>query len=205
MSSAEDQPRRPGAPDDTDGKRRLRTVSTYPDPFLVTKLPQLAAVSNGIIRLGEKTILGFIHRPYPDGTRVQVVYDEWLFAERVEEEPEPEAAPEADPEAGPEAGPEADPEADPEAAPLAELEPEPKSVPKSAPAERSDATPEAAVEISGRQRQAGQRQSIPKADGAEDDPFPDDLTESDTPGSNKERDGKRDSWTDAFRQGGKDE
>ncbi|HEX7004746.1 MAG TPA: hypothetical protein VF168_11240 [Trueperaceae bacterium] len=84
MSAEGEQQRRPGAPDDSDGKRRLRAIS-YPDPYLVTKLPLEGTVNSGVIRLGERMLLGFIHRPYPDGTRVRVVYDEWLFAERIEE------------------------------------------------------------------------------------------------------------------------
>ena len=85
MSTDDERQRRPGAPDDTDGKRRLRAVS-YPDPYLVTKLPLEGTVNSGVIRLGERMLLGFIHRPYPDGTRVRVVYDEWLFAERLEDD-----------------------------------------------------------------------------------------------------------------------
>ena len=92
MSAEGEQQRKPGAPDDTEGRRRLRTVS-YPDPFLVTKLPLEGTVNSGVIRLGERMLLGFIHRPFPDGTPVRVVYDEWLFAERIDE---PEAEQEED-------------------------------------------------------------------------------------------------------------
>lgn len=82
--SEPEQGRRGGAPADTPDIRRLRVVSAFTDPFLVTKLPQETSVVSGVIRLGERTVLGFLHQPFPDGTRVRVVYREWLLAERIE-------------------------------------------------------------------------------------------------------------------------
>lgn len=83
MSESE-QGRQGGAPADTPDIRRLRVVSAFTDPFLVTKLPQETSVVSGVIRLGERTVLGFLHQPFADGTRVRVVYREWLLAERIE-------------------------------------------------------------------------------------------------------------------------
>ena len=96
--------------------RRLRNVSTYVDPFLVTKLPAEGTVSGGVIRLSDRTILGFVNRAFPDGTRVRVIYQEWLYAEEIPapvEQPAevaPQPAEQAAPSVGEAPGGEAEPE-----------------------------------------------------------------------------------------------
>src|SRR5690625_5913090 len=62
---------------------RLRSVSAYPDPLLVMKLPMEGTVQNGQVRLDNGTVLGFVHSPLTDQTRVEVYYDGWLFARKI--------------------------------------------------------------------------------------------------------------------------
>jgi hypothetical protein len=84
MSDSEDVQRRSATPDQGDDRRRLLFIGN-PDPFLVTRLPLEAVVSNGAVRLNDgKTVLGFAHHPLPEGTRVRVGYLDWLYAELID-------------------------------------------------------------------------------------------------------------------------
>jgi len=62
---------------------RLRSVSAYPDPLLVMKLPMEGVVRRGQVQLDNGTVLGFVHSPLPDQSRVEVYYDGWLFARQL--------------------------------------------------------------------------------------------------------------------------
>ena len=69
-------------------KRQVRNISTVADPFLLTKLPLEGVVLDGVVRVGRDSIFGFVRdRPFPEGTRVLITYDTWLFAVRVEPGP----------------------------------------------------------------------------------------------------------------------
>jgi hypothetical protein len=84
MSDSEDVQRRSATPDQGGDRRRLLFIGN-PDPFLVTRLPLEAVVSNGAVRLNDgKTVLGFAHHPLPEGTRVRIGYRDWLYAELLE-------------------------------------------------------------------------------------------------------------------------
>ena len=69
-------------------RRQVRNISTMIDPFLLTKLPLEGMVLEGVVRVGRDSIFGFVRdRPFPEGTRVLITYDAWLFAVRIEPEP----------------------------------------------------------------------------------------------------------------------
>lgn len=217
MSEYQDRESRAAGPGGDNERRRLRSVG-YPDPFLVTRLPLEGTVADGVIRLGEKALLGFVHRAFPDGTRVRVGYEEWLFAERLDEgeqvadpagseatnvgepagkgqEPDVSEFAVSEPAAEPsptEAGPTtSDPGASDE-----DHQPEPRQPGARLMRERSgQAANGAGPEVAG----GPGEEAEPRAVEQQPDLFPDDLRESDSPGANERREGKDDSWTDAFR------
>ena len=66
-------------------KRQVRNISTMVDPFLLTKLPLEGVVLDGVVRVGRDSAFGFVRdHPFPEGTRVLITYDAWLFAVRIE-------------------------------------------------------------------------------------------------------------------------
>lgn len=162
-------------------------VSAFTDPFLVTKLPQETSVVSGVIRLGERTVLGFLHQPFPDGTRVRVVYREWLLAERIEESASGPADPVA---AAEEVKPAEEPKSAEQPKPVEEAKPaeEPKQTKvepggqpgEAAPAEAEPdaAEPDAAEPDAAKPETAGPKgapakaepEETPAAVDAEDDP-----------------------------------
>jgi hypothetical protein len=222
MSETEDVQRRSATPDQGD-RRRLRSVG-YPDPFLVTRLPLEAVVANGIVRLSDGTgILGFAHQPFPDGTRILVGYQEWLYAERLgQAEPAAEAVPVAE-DAGPpevESIPAVEATADLAATPEVEKIHEAVPVHESAPVEGveprkgSGAVPDLDLTadferdpaaLDGGKSEAAARlpargEPVTGPDLEEANPFPDDLTASVREHAPISRDSERESWTDAFRR-----
>jgi predicted component of type VI protein secretion system len=185
MSDSEDVQRRsPTSPDQGGDRRRLLFIG-HPDPFLVTRLPLEAVVSNGAVRLNDgKTVLGFAHHRLPEGTRVRVGYRDWLYAELLEADEAAEGPPDEEPVYEDEAG--APTSSGSESAAIAEVDSAEVPYPESP----KEPTAEAAAGPS----------AAPPPEAEQADMFPDDLTTSEREHAPVNRDSERDSWTDAFRR-----